>query len=57
MRGFSDQDFEKLYVAHPGIKGKLIGTLYNQAGNSIVVNVLESLFEQIVEQHLNPIQR
>lgn len=57
MMGFSDQDFEKLHVAHPGIKGKLNGTLYKQAGNSIVVNVLESLFEQIVEKHLNPIQK
>ena len=57
LMGFSDQDFEKLHVAHPGIKGKLNGTLYKQAGNSIVVNVLESLFEQINEKHLNPTQR
>ena len=57
LMGFSDQDFEKLHATHPGIKGKLNGALYKQAGNSIVVNVLESLFEQIVEQHLNPIQR
>ena len=55
--GFTDQDFDKALEVHPGIKGKLNGTLYKQAGNSIVVNVLESLFEQIVEQHLNPIQR
>ena len=57
LMGFSDQDFEKLHVTHPGVKGKLNGTLYKQAGNSIVVNVLESLFEQIIEQHLNPIQK
>lgn len=55
--GFSDTDFDVLLQEHKGIKGKLNGTLYKQAGNSIVVNVLESLFEQIVEQHLNPIQR
>ena len=55
--GFTDQDFDKSFEVHPGIKGKLNGTLYKQAGNSIVVNVLESLFEQIVEQHLNPIQK
>lgn len=57
LMGFSEQDFEKLHVTHPGVKGKLNGTLYKQAGNSIVVNVLESLFEQIIEQHLNPIQK
>lgn len=57
LMGFTDQDFDKALEVHPGIKGKLNGTLYKQAGNSIVVNVLESLFEQIVEQHLNPIQR
>ena len=56
LMGFTDQDFDKVLEVHPGIKGKLNGTLYKQAGNSIVVNVLESLFEQIVEQHLNPIQ-
>lgn len=57
LMGFTDQDFDKALEVHHGIKGKLNGTLYKQAGNSIVVNVLESLFEQIVEQHLNPIQR
>ena len=57
LMGFSDTDFDVLLQEHKGIKGKLNGTLYKQAGNSIVVNVLESLFEQINEKHLNPIQR
>lgn len=57
LMGFSDQDFDTLHNEHPSKPGKMNGTLYKQAGNSIVVNVLESLFEQIVEHHLNPIQR
>ena len=40
--GFSDEDFEK---------AKAIGTsntqLYKQAGNSIVVNVLEKIFKNL----------
>ena len=42
--GFSDEDFEK---------AKAIGTsdtqLYKQAGNSIVVDVLEGIFKNIIK--------
>ncbi|MBP1040386.1 DNA cytosine methyltransferase [Vagococcus sp. BWB3-3] len=45
LMGFADDDFDLALKEHPGIKGKLNGTLYHQAGNSIVVQVLESLFK------------
>ena len=57
LMGFTNQDFDKVLEVHPGIKGKMNGTLYKQAGNSIVVDVLESLFDRIINHHLNPIQR
>ncbi len=47
--GFDDEDFERAKKEHTGIKGKLNGTLYHQAGNSIVVDVLEGIFKQLLE--------
>lgn len=49
LQGYSDADFESALEEHPGIKGKLNGTLYKQAGNSIPVPILESIFKQILE--------
>ena len=42
--GFTDEDYEKAYEAMNGVEGKL----YKQAGNSIVVNVLEAIFKNLM---------
>lgn len=42
LMGFDDEDFDKAEAA--GISNS---QLYKQAGNSIVVNVLEAIFEKI----------
>ena len=44
LMGFTDEDFDKAYEAMNGVEGKL----YKQAGNSIVVNVLEAIFKQLI---------
>lgn len=49
LMGFDDEDFESALKKHPGRKGCLNGTLYHQAGNSIVVDVLESIFEILIK--------
>lgn len=41
LMGFSDSDFDKAQSVNSNTQ------LYKQAGNSIVVNVLEALFKQI----------
>lgn len=41
--GFDDEDFDKLRAIYPQRKGKLSSILYKQAGNSIVVNVIEDI--------------
>ena len=43
LMGFDDEDFDKLRAIYPPKKGKLSSILYKQAGNSIVVNVLEGI--------------
>ena len=43
LMGFTDRDFEKAKEVNTD------GKLYKQAGNSIVVNVLEAVFRQLVE--------
>lgn len=49
LMGFDDEDFNNALAEHPGIKGKLNGTLYHQAGNSIVVQVLEAIFKELLK--------
>lgn len=49
LQGYSDTDFDNALKANPSIKGKLNGTLYKQAGNSIPVPIFESIFKQILE--------
>lgn len=44
LMGFSDEDFEKAEKVNSNTQ------LYKQAGNSIVVNVLEEVFSQMVWQ-------
>lgn len=50
LMGFDDEDFNKLKAIYPGKKGKLSSILYKQAGNSIVVNVLEAILKEILEE-------
>ena len=42
LMGFSDEDFKKAEVVNSNTQ------LYKQAGNSIVVNVLEEVFKQMI---------
>ncbi|WP_048736311.1 DNA cytosine methyltransferase [Necropsobacter massiliensis] len=49
LMGFDDEDFDKLKAIYPGRKGKLSSILYKQAGNSIVVNVLEAILKEILK--------
>ncbi|MEK4150931.1 DNA cytosine methyltransferase [Carnobacterium sp. FSL E2-0243] len=48
LMGFTDEDFDRANKEHPGMQGKLNGTLYHQAGNSIVVQVLEAIFKVLL---------
>ncbi|KAA8782542.1 DNA (cytosine-5-)-methyltransferase [Paenibacillus amylolyticus] len=48
LMGFDDQDFEAALREHPSKEGCLNGTLYHQSGNSIVVSVLEAIFEVLL---------
>ncbi len=48
LMGFDDEDFDNALQAHPGTPGKLNGILYHQAGNSMVVDVLEAIFKKIL---------
>jgi len=48
LMGFDDEDYEAALKEHPSREGCLNGTLYHQAGNSIVVQVLESIFDVIL---------
>jgi len=50
LMGFDDEDFENAHKEHPSRDGFLNGTLYHQAGNSIVVQVLEAIFEVILNE-------
>ena len=43
LMGFTDEDFYKAKQVNPDTK------LYKQAGNSIVVNVLEAVFRQMID--------
>lgn len=58
LMGFSDEDFDQAAAEFPSIPGKRNATLYRLAGNSIVVQVLESIFEAVLmpnekESHFN----
>ena len=52
--GFDDEDFEKAkeHLNNTFYKGKdkSSSQLYKQAGNSIVVNVLEKIFKNLLEE-------
>lgn len=46
LMGFSDSDFDKASKVNSNTQ------LYKQAGNSIVINVLEAIFKQLLEDNL-----
>jgi DNA (cytosine-5)-methyltransferase 1 len=48
LQGYSDEDFYNAASVHPSKEGKLNGTLYKQAGNSIPIPVLEAIFKQLI---------
>jgi DNA (cytosine-5)-methyltransferase 1 len=50
LMGFSDNDFDEMLKRFPGRKGKRNATLYELAGNSIVVQVLEAIFEVVLKE-------
>jgi len=49
LMGFDDSDYEAALKEHPSKEGCLNGTLYHQAGNSIVVQELEAIFELLLD--------
>lgn len=48
LMGFTDDDFNQAAAEFPTIPGKRNATLYKLAGNSIVVQVLEAIFEAVL---------
>lgn len=48
LLGFSDEDYDNVAAKFPKQKGKRGATLYALAGNSIVVSVLEAIFEVLL---------
>lgn len=50
LMGFDDEDFQAALKEHPSKEGCMNGTLYHQAGNSIVVPILEAIFEVILKE-------
>lgn len=50
LMGFDDDDFHAASSVHKGVSGKLNGALYHQAGNSMVVQVLEAIFKVILSE-------
>ena len=51
LMGFTDDDYESALMANPSKEGKKNGALYKQAGNSIAVPILESMFDVIVPKY------
>lgn len=48
LQGFTDEDFEAALRVNPSALGKMNGTLYKQAGNSMPVPILEAIFKQLL---------
>ncbi|TKI65291.1 DNA cytosine methyltransferase [Lysinibacillus mangiferihumi] len=57
LMGFDDADYEAALKEHPSKEGCRNGTLYHQAGNSIVVQVLEAIFELLLSGHYFNLQK
>lgn len=52
LMGFSDDDYNAALEVNPGRKGCLNNILYRQAGNSIVVPILEAIFKVIFKENI-----
>jgi DNA (cytosine-5)-methyltransferase 1 len=52
LMGFEDSDFDEILKEYPSKPNKRNATIYKLAGNSIVVQVLESIFEVLIENHI-----
>ncbi|WP_268740649.1 DNA cytosine methyltransferase [Streptococcus suis] len=52
LMGFTDLDFDLLRTVYPEKTKKKSSILYQQAGNSIVVSVLEAIVKQIYQKEL-----
>jgi DNA (cytosine-5)-methyltransferase 1 len=52
LLGFDDGDFDLMLKEFPTKEGKRNATLYALAGNSIVVDVLEAIFEVILDKYI-----
>ena len=52
LMGFDEEDFNKLRAIYPQRKGTTSSILYKQAGNSIVVNVLEAILTYLYCMYL-----
>lgn len=50
LMGFDDKDFNEMLKQFPTQTGKRNATLYALAGNSIVVDVLEAIFEVLLKE-------
>lgn len=50
LLGFNDEDYDLMLKEFPTKEGKRNATLYALAGNSIVVQVLEAIFEVIINE-------
>ncbi|WP_413523716.1 DNA cytosine methyltransferase [Latilactobacillus curvatus] len=57
LMGFDDDDYNAALIANPTRKGCTNGSMYKQSGNSIVVNVLEAIFEVILDNLETKIKR
>lgn len=50
LMGFDDEDFDTLRAIYKQRKGTTSSILYKQAGNSIVVDVLEAILKEIMRK-------
>lgn len=50
LMGFDDEDFENVLNEYPTQAGKRNASLYKLAGNSIVVQVLEAIFQVLLDE-------
>jgi DNA (cytosine-5)-methyltransferase 1 len=50
LMGFNDEDFDEVLKAYPGKPNQRNATLYKLAGNSIVVPVIEAIFEVLIKE-------
>jgi DNA (cytosine-5)-methyltransferase 1 len=56
LMGFNDDDYNAALIANPTRDGCMNGSMYKQAGNSIVVNVLEAIFEVVLNDLLSEME-